>query len=159
MPLSSNTELAKLISTAMARQEGWYKPTSEQHKRNNPGNMMDLAYYIETKKQTGTGLFRLRVYPSMDDGWNDLAKLVQSKLLGLKLSLLEFVGGKPNVYAGFAPLGHGANDPKVYSANVAGWLSLTPTEPASVDWLMKVRVSAELPVFGSRLGPAKPKVS
>lgn len=38
-------------------------------------------------------------------------------------SLTDFIAGKPNVYAGFAPKGDG-NDPAAYISNVAVWAKI-----------------------------------
>lgn len=102
------------IVQAITRQEG------SGARNNNPGNIMDYAYY-----QT-TGQFRLAQFPSLDDGVQALKDLIAKRAPGL--TLREFFGGKPGVYTGYAPAGHGANDPDVYARNVANALGISPDE-------------------------------
>jgi hypothetical protein len=145
------TPLAKLVARAQARQEGWLLPTSLQFPNRNPGNLMDLQYFKETKK------FRLNQFVSWEAGWGALATLIQKQLINRKLTLLQFIGGQrdsqgnvvPGGYSGFAPQGHGGNDPKIYAGNVASFIGVSPTLPASLDWLVVAKPQVKLPLFGA----------
>jgi len=149
-PGSATTKLARVIARAIARQEGWLVPTSVQYKNRNPGNLMDLDHFKKT------GQFRLNQFSTWTSGWDALASLIQRQLLNKKLTLLEFIGGqrdaagalKPGGYAGFAPQGHGANNPAAYAANLRAWLS-APEGAAGLDWLVTIRLTAPLPRYGA----------
>lgn len=138
--------LAQEICRAMAIQEGWRNPKSKQFSNKNPGNVMDLSFFKETNK------FRLAVFPTWKQGWDVMKNLAIRFLIGKKLTLEEFIGGKKPLYNGFAPLGHGANDPVLYAKNVASFLSLDPKEPCSPEWLQKIKPTIkDLPLYG--VGP------
>lgn len=145
------TPLAKLIARAQARQEGWLVPTSRQFANRNPGNIMDLAHFNKT------GKFRLNEFSSFAAGWDALAALIQRRLLNPKLTIYQFIAGQRDSngkviaggYSGFAPLGHGDNDPRVYANNVAGFIKLTADQPASVDWLLVAKPTVVLPWYGA----------
>ncbi len=130
------------VSRAIARMEGWYRPTSVQHVNNNPGNIMDVDFY------KATGQFKLRKYPAMVDGWNALRSLVEKSLFGKRLTLLEFIGGKKSVYNGYAPQGHGNNDPANYARLIGQWLSLPVNEPAQPEWADRIVQTDKLPEYG-----------
>lgn len=135
------THIARILAQAFAVQEGWFNPNSAQHKNNNPGNLMDIAYFKKT------GQFRLAVFQTMRAGWDAQASLIQHMMLDKKLSLYEFLGGqryassgaldlkkgtlKQGGYPGYCPFGHGANDPIKYADFVAKLLSIPADVPLS----------------------------
>lgn len=143
------SDLAKLISRAIARQEGWLKPSSTQFANRNPGNIYD------PKRTRDSGKFTFRTYPTFEAGWLDLGSLVQRQLLNRKLSLFEFFAGQrdsigavvPNGYPGFAPAAHGNNRPKQYAENVSAFINIPATTPASLDWLVRAKPMVKLPVW------------
>lgn len=87
------------IANAITIQEN--APTSY----NNPGALMDLDYY------KSTGMFRLKQYGSVQEGWNALLNDIQVKV-SRGWDLLTF-------FKAYAPLGHGSNNPQVYAQNVS----------------------------------------
>lgn len=88
---------------------------------NNPGALMDLPYYQET------GEFRLAQYPSLDAGEAALRAQIERNI-GKGLTFYEFFGGKPGVYGGYAPAGHGDNDPVAYAEAVAAAVGASPDQ-------------------------------
>lgn len=151
-PGSATTKLARVIARAIARQEGWLVPTSVQYKNRNPGNMMDIDHFKKT------GQFRLNTFVSWEAGWEALATLIQRRLLDKKLTLLEFIGGQrdakgnviPGGYSGFAPAGHGANNPAAYAGNLSKWLGLPVNVPANIGWLNEAKPLDLLPRYGAQ---------
>lgn len=99
------------IAQAITRQE------QVDPRYNNPGALMDVAYYHQT------GQFRLMTFASLADGLAALYSQIQTNI-DRGLTLQEFFAGKPGVYGGYAPSGHGGNDPGVYAANVSNWTGI-----------------------------------
>lgn len=77
---------------------------------NNPGNIMDLAYY------KATGQFKLQQYETLLDGWNALKRLV-GRYIERGYDLEQF-------FAKYAPSGHGTNNPQIYARTVSTWTGL-----------------------------------
>lgn len=113
----TTSEIADLIAQQFKRQEN----TNTAY--NNPGAIMDLEYYRQT------GQFRLQQYPTYDAGYSALVDLIKRKGVESGLTLRQFLEGVPGGYPGYAPYGHGGNDPNVYAENVAGWLGINPDVP------------------------------
>ena len=99
------------IAQAINRQE------QTDPRYNNPGAIMDVTYFQQT------GQFRLMTFPTLADGWNALYAQIQTNI-DRGLTLQEFFAGKPGVYGGYAPQGHGGNNPQVYAANVSSWTGI-----------------------------------
>jgi hypothetical protein len=97
------------ITGAIAQMEGSNPST------NNPGNIMDLAYY----KQTGQ--FRVQQYPTPQAGQDALESLTNS-YINKGYSLNDF-------FAKYAPTGHGNNNPVAYAQFVAGKVGVDPNVP------------------------------
>lgn len=106
--------LVSTIADAITRQEGFFEG-SASYKNNNPGNIMDLAYY------KNTGQFKLATYSSLEEGRKALENLVQ-RYIDAGHTLNSF-------FARYAPSGHGSNQPNVYAANVASWTGLPRDQP------------------------------
>ena len=106
--------LTNALADAITRQEGFF-PGSASYNNNNPGNIMDLAYYRQT------GQFRLQAYPTLEAGREALESLVD-KYISAGHTLTSF-------FAKYAPSGHGGNDPGVYARNVSGWLGIPMDVP------------------------------
>ena len=104
--------LTSALADAITKQEGFF-PGSASYVNNNPGNIMDLAYY----KQTGQ--FKLATFPTLEAGRAALESLVD-KYVSAGHTLNSF-------FAKYAPAGHGDNSPSTYASNVAGWLGI-PTD-------------------------------
>lgn len=102
-----------LMMQAIAQIEG------NGYLHNNPGNIMDIEYYKQTK------LFRLQQYPKMQEGWIALANLLKSTL---------YLGNIHNtfydIFRKYAPSSHGGNNPDLYAKLVAEKLGLDPSLPA-----------------------------
>lgn len=116
--LGSST--VETIASVITRIEGARPGT------NNPGNLMDLPYY------QSTGQFRIATYPTLAAGQQALYAQIQRNL-DKGLTLYEFFGGKPGVYGGYAPQGHGGNDPRAYANQVAAALGVDPDEVITGD--------------------------
>lgn len=130
-------QVIEIVKQAIAKQEGFYDTEVQcrlagnaypniPQSRNNPGNVMDVPYFQQTKK------FRVRQFDSVQDGWRVLETLVRKRLIGQNLTPLEFIAGKPGVYGGYAPAGHGNNKPELYAANIARALGIASTDPIRV---------------------------
>lgn len=104
--------LTQALADAITRQEGFF-PGSVSYQANNPGNIMDLAYY----KQTGK--FRVQTYATLEEGRAALEKLIDN-YIAAGHTLTSF-------FAKYAPSGHGDNNVNTYVNNVASWLSI-PTD-------------------------------
>jgi hypothetical protein len=102
-----NSPIVSSIAAAITRQEN---VASVQPTINNPGAIMDLPYY----KQTGK--FRLATYNTPEEGQNALEKLI-TWYVGQGYTLEE-------MFAKYAPSGHGANDPTVYAKNVSAFTGI-----------------------------------
>lgn len=96
------------IADAIDRMEGPGAP------RNNPGN---LRTWGSLPTQGG-----FAVFPDIGAGRAALERQVELNI-GRGLTLEQFFGGKPGVYAGYAP-GADSNDPARYAANVSQWTGI-----------------------------------
>lgn len=102
-------EVIETIAKRIARMEGYTKTSSLSFKNNNPGNLRSWG------KMPVTGGFA--VFPTAEAGWNALRKQI-SLNIDRNLTFLEFFGGKPGIYPGFAPDSDG-NHSKNYAKFVA----------------------------------------
>lgn len=130
LPENQNTvtinEFAKRLAQACAQVEGFFLtaeqaarlrkrfPTAAQ-RHNNPGNIMDLAYYRQTKK------FRLQRFGTVAEGWRAAENWWKRRIREGK-TLAEAT-------AIYAPRGHGDNDPELYARLVAESLAIAPDVP------------------------------
>lgn len=106
----------KVIADAIQQMEGW-KPGSVSYVNNNPGNIMDLAYY----KQTGK--FRVQTYPSYAAGRQALESLIGS--YAAQGATIE------SMFRKYAPEGHGNNNPAIYADYVASAVGVPKSTPVS----------------------------
>lgn len=83
---------------------------------NNPGAIWDM-------KTNG-----LRQYSSYEEGYAAMMGLI-GRVINKGVTLREFFGGKPGVYPGYAPRGHGNNDPDNYAETVGRWLGIPVDVP------------------------------
>lgn len=93
---------AEALFDAIKRNEGFY-PGSAAYRNNNPGNLM--------------GPNGLRTFSTLSEGEAALRKQIDTNI-GRDLTLREFFGGKPGVYAGYDK-----TDP-LYAAKVSQWTGL-----------------------------------
>ena len=91
-PVSSG--LVERIAIAISEMEGFNKPGSRAQRQNNPGN---LRSWGKTPIVDGFANF-----PTAAEGWSALRRQIWRNV-DRGLTLYEFFGGKPNVYAGYAP--------------------------------------------------------
>lgn len=117
------------IAQSIAQMEGYNTPGTVARRNNNPGNIMSGGTF--------------RTYPTEADGWGALCNQIRLNI-GRGLTLEEFFGGRPGVYAGYAPAGHGGNDPAAYAAFVASRVGI-PSNATIADFV-------GLPGVGSDLG-------
>lgn len=101
--------LVMRISVAISEMEGFNVPNSRAQRNNNPGN---LRSWKGVPVEGGYANF-----PTAAEGWNALRSQVRRNV-GRGLTLYEFFGGKPNVYAGYAPAADN-NKPRHYAEYVA----------------------------------------
>lgn len=118
------SELIQYISEAIAIMEGYMKlapdiprqfvsrPETIAYRHNNPGNIRLWGKYPRER-----GYVK---FPTDDVGWAALYKQV-GKNIDRQLTLREFFGGKPKVYAGYAPSTDG-NHPIKYAEHVSSYL-------------------------------------
>jgi len=107
------------FAEAIATQEGYYKPGSIAERHRNPGN---LRSWGPLPVERG-----FVVFPSEDAGFEALQQQIR-KNIKRGLTLYEFFGGKPGVYAGYAPDSDG-NHSKRYAEFVAARLGIKPGIP------------------------------
>ena len=86
--------LVERIAIAISEMEGFNKPGSRAQRQNNPGN---LRSWGKTPIVEGFANF-----PTAAEGWSALRRQIWRNV-DRGLTLYEFFGGKPNVYAGYAP--------------------------------------------------------
>lgn len=103
------------LSAAIARQEG------ANPAYNNPGNLRSGP------GQVGTSPGGFAIFPDYATGEAALENQVQLNI-NRGLTLSEFFGGKPGVYAGYAPAAD-SNQPNVYTTNVSAWTNLPADVP------------------------------
>lgn len=91
------TVLEVLLAEAIAHFEGFYKAGTVADRHHNPGNLRNWDPSLP-KAQGGYDVFT-------DDraGWRALYKQIEKNVQKRQLTLAEFFGGKPGVYAGYAP--------------------------------------------------------
>ncbi len=111
--------LTDSISQAIATMEGFYTAGSIAQRNNNPGN---LRSWGSNPVVDGYAKF-----PTVADGWAALNQQVNLNI-SRGLSLYEFFGGKPGVYAGYSPSAD-ANNPQAYAVFVAGRVGIDPSVP------------------------------
>lgn len=109
--------LTDSLSNAIARMEGWLVPGSVAQRNNNPGNLRAGPGSV------GTDSKGYAIFPDAATGWAALRRQVDLNI-GRGLTLQEFFGGKPGVYAGYAPAAD-SNQPSNYANTVAGWLNIS----------------------------------
>ena len=86
--------IVEKIATAISVMEGFPKAGSRANRQNNPGN---LRSWGKTPIVEGFANF-----PTAAEGWSALRRQIWRNV-DRGLTLYEFFGGKPNVYAGYAP--------------------------------------------------------
>jgi hypothetical protein len=113
------------FSEAIAQMEGYYLDPNTLSPRqrkgihliggetsakayNNPGNIMG-GWGTNRMDRNGYTMF-----PNKESGWWAL-KVQVSRNIERKLTFKEFFGGKKDVYLGYAPAGHSANNPDTYA--------------------------------------------
>jgi hypothetical protein len=103
--------LVDALSGAIARREGFYVPNSKAQRNHNPGN---IRPWPDCKLPTAGGMI---LFPDDAAGFKQLKAQIY-KNIERGLTLYEFFGGRPGVYAGYAPAAD-HNDPKSYAEFVA----------------------------------------
>lgn len=86
--------IVEKIATAISVMEGFPKAGSRANRQNNPGN---LRSWGKTPIVEGFANF-----PTAAEGWSALRRQIWRNV-DRGMTLYEFFGGKPNVYAGYAP--------------------------------------------------------
>lgn len=86
--------IVEKIAVAISAMEGFPKAGSRANRQNNPGN---LRSWGKTPIVEGFANF-----PTAAEGWSALRRQIWRNV-DRGLTLYEFFGGKPNVYAGYAP--------------------------------------------------------
>lgn len=104
----SNRQIISQIANAIDRMEGPGAP------RNNPGNLRSWG-----DNPTSGGF---AVFPTLEAGRAALERQIELNI-NRGLTLEEFFGGKPGVYAGYAP-GADRNNPMKYAQNVSQWTGI-----------------------------------
>ena len=104
------------LAGAIQRMEGACSGATCQN--NNPGNLR------AGNGATGVDSRGIAIFPDLATGEAALQRQVDLNI-ARGLTLDEFFGGKPGVYAGYAPAAD-SNNPTGYAATVAGWLGLDP---------------------------------
>lgn len=116
-------DLISSLSSAIAKFEGYFNPGTVAARNNNPGNLRSGPRAI------GTDAHGYAIYQTVADGWADLQDQIQRNV-GRGLTLAEFFGGKPGVYAGYAPAAD-SNNPNGYASFVAGQVGIPTNIPLS----------------------------
>ena len=101
--------IVEKIAIAISAMEGFPKKGSRANRQNNPGN---LRSWGKTPIVEGFANF-----PTAAEGWSALRRQIWRNV-DRGLTLYEFFGGKPNVYAGYAPDADG-NRSRQYAEFVA----------------------------------------
>ena len=107
------------VANAIERYESGGNPNALSYRNNNPGNLRSWGNYPVVGGYVQ--------FPSLEVGRAALRRQAELNI-GRGLSLREFFGGKPAVYAGYAPAGD-ANHPDQYATTVGGWLGIDPDTP------------------------------
>lgn len=121
------------LAGAIARFEGFFQTDSVAQRNNNPGN---LRSWGDLPRRDGYAVF-----PTVEAGWQALRQQIRLNV-SRGLNLLEFFGGKPGVYGGYAPAAD-QNQPGAYAAYVAERAGLPLDVPldqlgaggAAVEWV------------------------
>ncbi len=109
------------LADAIQRFEG--SCTGSTCRNNNPGNLR------AGPGATGVDSRGIAIFPDYATGEAALQHQVDLNI-SRGLTLDEFFGGKPGVYAGYAPAAD-SNNPNQYAATVAGWVGIDPNTPLS----------------------------
>jgi hypothetical protein len=134
---AAGDSLTASLASAIARFEGFGVPGSVAARNHNPGNLRSGI------GQSGTDANGYAIFPDDVTGYAALDNQINLNI-GRGLSLDEFFGGKPGVYAGFAP-STDSNNPTQYASTVAGWIGIDPSVPlASISSDASSEVSAPL---------------
>ena len=112
-------DLTDQIAQAIYQMEG-SGPTTIATRNNNPGNLRSGPGQIGTN-----GGFA--VFPDMATGWAALDNQINLNI-SRGLTLNQFFGGLPGVYAGYAPSAD-SNNPSAYAAFVASQVGIDPNTP------------------------------
>ena len=123
--------LVERIAIAISEMEGFNKPGSRAQRQNNPGN---LRSWGKTPIVEGFANF-----PTAAEGWSALRRQIWRNV-DRGLTLYEFFGGKPNVYAGYAPDADG-NRSRHYAEFVAKRAGIPVNVPLP-DVLRKEEIAA-----------------
>ena len=129
------------LASAIATFEGYFTPGSLAARNNNPGNLRTWG------NQPTSGGYA--VFPTAEAGWAALRHQVELNI-SRGLNLLEFFGGKPGVYPGYAPAAD-QNQPVTYAAFVGQRVGLPVSVPLNQA---SARTSVEWP-SGTPFGPAE----
>jgi len=112
-------DLTDQIAQAIYQMEG-SGPTTIATRNNNPGNLRSGPGQIGTN-----GGFA--VFPDMATGWAALDNQINLNI-SRGLTLNQFFGGLPGVYAGYAPSAD-SNNPSAYATFVANQVGIDPNTP------------------------------
>ena len=123
--------IVEKIATAISVMEGFPKAGSRANRQNNPGN---LRSWGKTPIVEGFANF-----PTAAEGWSALRRQIWRNV-DRGLTLYEFFGGKPNVYAGYAPDADG-NRSRHYAEFVAKRAGIPVNVPLP-DVLRKEEIAA-----------------
>ena len=123
--------IVEKIATAISVMEGFPKAGSRANRQNNPGN---LRSWGKTPIVEGFANF-----PTAAEGWSALRRQIWRNV-DRGLTLYEFFGGKPKVYAGYAPDADG-NRSRHYAEFVAKRAGI-PVDVPLPDVLRKEEIAA-----------------
>lgn len=123
--------IVEKIAVAISAMEGFPKKGSRANRQNNPGN---LRSWGKTPIVEGFANF-----PTAAEGWSALRRQIWRNV-DRGLTLYEFFGGKPNVYAGYAPDADG-NRSRHYAEFVAKRAGIPVNVPLP-DVLRKEEIAA-----------------
>lgn len=121
MMLGLGDSLVDGIAQAIAQMEGFNTPGTIAQRDNNPGNLRSGP------GQTGTDSKGYAIFPDVSTGFAALNNQIQLNI-DRGLTLYEFFGGKPGVYAGYAPSAD-SNNPIGYANFVAQQVGIDPSIP------------------------------
>lgn len=110
------------MAAAIQQMEGWSSGSVSQ-RNNNPGNLRAGV------GQIGTDSNGFAIFPDYATGYAALQNQITLNV-NRGLTLNEFFGGKPGVYAGYAPASDN-NSPNVYTSFVATRMGVDPNVPLS----------------------------
>lgn len=113
------SDITVAIAQAIYRMEG-SGPNTLATRNNNPGNLRSGQGQLYTNGGYA-------VFATMEDGWNALYHQIDLNI-AKGLNLYEFFGGKPGVYAGYAPSAD-SNNPVHYADFVSQQTGIDPNVP------------------------------